>query len=252
MAVFTPVSPADLTPWITQFDLGNPIALEGISSGIENTNYFLDTERGHFVLTLFEKLTPAELPFYLGLMGHLADAGLPCPAPARNRSGALFAPLKGKPASVVTRLAGHSAMQPNVGHCRAMGEMTARLHLAASDYPPDQDNPRGPHWWARTAPQVLPFLPPAEQAMLRDELATQFSHRLDALPRGVVHADLFRDNVLFNGGEIGGVIDFYFAGADVWLFDLAVVVNDWAIDGAGRWTSRAPRRCSKPIRPCAA
>lgn len=234
MAVFTTVGMHELAPWLEQFDLGSAQRLEGIPSGIENTNYFLDTDRGRYVLTIFEKLTAVELPFHLGLMDHLARAGLPCPSPAATRSGALFHPLKGKPASVVTRLAGRSAMQPGPGHCRAMGAMTARLHLAAADYPPTQDNPRGPHWWTVTAPQVMPFLPADEQALLRDELATQFAHRLDPLPRGVVHADLFRDNVLFEDERIGGVIDFYFAGADIWLFDLAVVVNDWAIDAEGR------------------
>ena len=233
MAVFTPVSLEELRPWVQQFDLGDVLALEGISSGIENTNYFLDTTQGRHVLTLFEKLTAQELPFYLGLMDHLAKAGLPCPRPAASHSGALFCLLKGKPASVVSRLAGRSAMQPDAAHCASMGAMTAQLHLAAASYPPTQDNPRGPHWWAQTAPQVLPFLSADDGAMLRDELAVQFSHRLEPLPRGVVHADLFRDNVLFQDGRIGGVIDFYLAGADVWLFDLAVVVNDWAIDASG-------------------
>jgi homoserine kinase type II len=234
MAVFTPVSPEELRPWITQFDLGQVQQLQGISSGIENTNYFVETERGQYVLTLFEKLSVEELPFYLGLMGHLAKAGLPCPLPASNHEGALFSNLKGKPASVVSRLAGKSVMQPREIHCGAMGAMTARLHLAAADYPPTQDNPRGPKWWVRVAPQVMPFLPADEQAMLKDELEVQFSHRLEPLPRGVVHADLFRDNILFDGDEIGGVIDFYFAGADAWLFDLAVVVNDWCINAEGR------------------
>jgi homoserine kinase type II len=234
MAVFTPVSPEELRPWMTQFDLGLVQQLQGIPSGIENTNYFVDTERGQYVLTLFEKLSVEELPFYLGLMGHLAKSGLPCPLPARNHQGALFSDLKGKPASVVSRLAGKSIMQPSEVHCRAMGAMTAKLHLAAADYPPTQDNPRGPKWWVRVAPQVMPFLPADEQGMLKDELEVQFSHRLEPLPRGVVHADLFRDNILFDGDEIGGVIDFYFAGADAWLFDLAVVVNDWCINAEGR------------------
>ena len=233
MAVFTPVSLDELQPWITQFNLGQVHGLQGISSGIENTNYFVDAETGHYVLTVFEKLTAAELPFYLGLMGHLAKAGLPCPLPSSTSEGALFASLKGKPASVVSRLAGKSEMQPGVVHCQAMGAMTAKLHLAAADYPATQNNPRGPSWWVRTAPQVMPFLPQDEQAMLKDELEVQFSHRLEPLPRGVVHADLFRDNVLFDGDQIGGVIDFYFAGADAWLFDLDVVVNDWCMEASG-------------------
>lgn len=234
MAVFTPVSPDELRPWMTQFHLGQLEQLQGISSGIENTNYFVDTDQGHYVLTLFEKLSAQELPFYLGLMGHLAKAGLPCPLPASNEAGDLFAELKGKPASMVSRLAGKSVMNPTADHCHAMGAMTARLHLAAEDYPPAQENPRGPKWWVRVAPQVMPFLPTDEQIMLKDELEVQFSHRLEPLPRGVVHADLFRDNVLFDGDQIGGVIDFYFAGADAWLFDLAVVVNDWCINADAR------------------
>jgi len=234
MAVFTPLTLDELAPWLVHFDLGRAVRLEGIASGIENSNFYLDTERGAYVLTLFEKLSPQELPFYLGLMGHLARAGLPCPLPAPTRDGALFRMLKGKPASVVSRLSGRSNLQPDSAHCSTMGRMTARLHLAAADYPPTQDNPRGPHWWQQTAPQVMPFLPPEEQTLLQEELRAQFAHRLDPLPRGVVHADLFRDNVLFAGDDIGGVIDFYFAGGDIWLFDLAVVVNDWAIDSTGR------------------
>ncbi len=234
MAVFTPVGMTELQTWLQQFSLGQAQSLEGISSGIENTNYFVSTGQGEFVLTLFEKLTSAELPFYLGLMDHLAQAGLPCPSPARAANGDLFAPLNGKPASLVTRLQGRSVMQPEPAHCAAIGTMTARLHLAAADYPAIQDNPRGPRWWARTAPQVMPFMPAAEQALLADELEVQLTHRLDPLPRGVVHADLFRDNVLFDGMEVGGVIDFYFAGGDAWLFDLAVVVNDWGIDPQAR------------------
>ncbi len=230
MAVFTSVSPDELQPWLHQFQVGTLQSLEGISAGIENTNYFVDTDCGRYVLTVFEKLTPDELPFYLGLMDHLAQAELPCPSPARAADGALFCMLKGKPASLVSRLSGRSALTPDATHCAAMGAMTARLHLAAASYPASQANPRGPRWWARTVPQVLPFMPADEQAMLQDELASQLAHRLDPLPRGVIHADLFRDNVLFDGGQVGGVIDFYFAGADVWLFDLAVVINDWGIN----------------------
>lgn len=233
MAVFTRVTEEEVSAWLKPFGLGSCLRLEGISSGIENTNYFVDTEIGAFVLTIFEKLSVAELPFYLGLMEHLARRGLPCPKPASTDSGALFALLKKKPASIVSRLSGRSNMAPSLQHCRAMGEMTARLHLAAADYPATQANPRGPQWWNKTAPQVMPFLSPDDEAMLKDELKTQFSYRLKPLPRGVVHLDLFRDNVLFQGDSIGGVIDFYFAGADVWLFDLAVVVNDWCTEESG-------------------
>lgn len=233
MAVFTPVAPDELRPWLAGYDLGHCVALKGIPSGIENSNFFLTTSGGEFVLTLFEKLTPLELPFYLDLTAHLAGAGIPCPGPLRDRSGRTFSILKGKPAAIVRRLPGASRMQPGVAECTAVGAMLARMHLAGRDFAGHQDNPRGPHWWAQTASQVTPFLSADSLALLEDELRFQASHRRDALPRGPIHADLFRDNVLFDGAEVGGFIDFYFAGVDCLLFDVAVCVNDWCIERAG-------------------
>ena len=236
MAVFTPVSRPELERWLAGYELGALIAHEGIASGIENSNFFVDTEGGRFVLTLFERLEAGQLPFYLGLMRHLAARGVPCPDPMPDRHGALLGELAGKPAALVSRLRGSALMTPGVAHCARLGALLAQMHLAAADYPGSLPNLRGLPWWVETAPKVAPFLSPALRELLVDELAAQqrFAASADyrALPRSAVHADLFRDNVLFEGETLGGVIDFYFAGVDTWLFDLAVTCNDWCIDDA--------------------
>jgi homoserine kinase type II len=233
MAVFTPVTPDELRPWLAGFEVGALVRLDGIASGIENSNFFLTTTGGDFVLTIFEKLTPIELPFYLDLTAHLAAGGIPCPGPIVDRAGRNFSMLKGKPAAIVRRLAGRSHMAPSGADRAQVAAMLARMHLAGADFIEYQDNPRGPHWWAVTAPQVMPFLDASSATLLESELAFQASHRHDRLPRGPVHADLFRDNVLFDGGSLGGFIDFYFAGFDCLLFDVAVCVNDWCIAREG-------------------
>jgi homoserine kinase type II len=234
MAVFTAVTLDDLTQWIRQFPLGQPLALQGIASGIENTNFFLTTERGEYVLTIFENLGFEQLPFYLQLMRHLAARGIPVPDPVANDRGELVAALHGKPAAIVSRLAGSSQMDPQPPHCAAVGAVLARMHLAGRDFPLVQPNLRGLEWWSETAPKVLPFLAPANAGLLSSEIA--FQQRFAAtdtyrrLDRGPVHADLFRNNVMFVGEQLTGCFDFYFAGCDTWLFDLAVTVNDWCID----------------------
>jgi homoserine kinase type II len=234
MAVFTAVTVADLTEWLEQFQLGKALALDGIASGIENSNFFLTTERGAYVLTIFENLGFDQLPFYLQLMKHLAARGIPVPDPVANRAGDLIVPLRGKPAAIVSKLAGSSQMEPQPAHCAAMGTMLARMHLAAQDFIMHQPNLRGLAWCTATAPDVLPFLTLPEADLLRDEIAFQqeFSGTpaYASLGRGPVHADLFRNNVMFVGTEVTGCFDFYFAGVDTWLFDVAVTVNDWCID----------------------
>ncbi|MQA20676.1 homoserine kinase [Rugamonas rivuli] len=234
MAVFTPVSLDDLTPWIKQFPLGQALALKGIASGIENSNFFLTTERGEFVLTIFENLSFEQLPFYLKLMHHLADRGVLVPAPIANDQGELIVALHGKPASIVTKLEGKSQMDPQPVHCAAVGAMLARMHLAAVDYPLQQPNLRGLDWWNETTPQVLPFLDESCAHLLRAEMHFQEAFAgcdtYRQLQRGPVHADLFRNNVMFDGERLTGFFDFYFAGCDTWLFDVAVTVNDWCID----------------------
>ncbi|WP_295995558.1 homoserine kinase [Rugamonas sp.] len=236
MAVFTPVSLDDVRQWITQFPLGAARAIKGIASGIENSNFFLTTERGEFVLTIFENLFFDQLPFYLTLMRHLADRGVLVPAPVANADGALVVALHGKPAAIVGKLAGSSQMDPRPAHCAAVGAMVARMHLAGRDFPLRQPNLRGLAWWTETAPQVLPFLSESNGALLRDEMRFQQDYAAGAtyaaLEQGPVHADLFRNNVMFDGERLTGFFDFYFAGCDSWLFDVAVTVNDWCIDVA--------------------
>lgn len=214
--------------------LGELTQLRGIEGGIENTNYFATTGQGEYVLTVFERLGFAQLPFYLHLMRHLAERGIPVPDPAQNRDGDILLSLRGKPAAVVNRLSGHSELRPTPAHCEAVGEMLARMHLAGRDYAREQPNLRGLPWWNDTVPVVLPFLTPQQAALIRSELAYQ-NHVASgagyaALPRGPVHADLFRDNVMFDQGRLSGLFDFYFAGCDTFAFDLAVCLNDWCVD----------------------
>jgi len=242
MAVFTEVPEHEAGELVRLLQLGELRELRGIQGGIENTNYFLTTSSGEYVLTLFERLDFEQLPFYLHLMKHLAQHGIPVPDPhalpasetAAHPEGVLVHKVCGKPAAVVDKLRGHSELSPTAAHCEAVGGMLARMHLAARDYPRSQPNLRGLAWWNETVPQVLPFVTPEQAALLRSELAFQnhvaASAAYAALPRGAIHADLFRDNVMFEDGKLTALFDFYFAGVDSWLFDLAVCLNDWCID----------------------
>ena len=242
MAVFTEVSESEASELARALQLGELRELRGIQGGIENTNYFLTTELGEYVLTLFERLTQEQLPFYLRLMKHLAQRGIPVPEPhalpasasAGNPDGQLLHQVCGKPAAVVDKLRGKSELAPTPAHCAGVGEMLARMHLAARDFPLNQPNLRGLPWWNETVPVVLPHVDESQAALLRSELAFQnhvaTTSAYAALPRGPVHADLFRDNVMFEEGRLTGFFDFYFAGVDSWLFDLAVCLNDWCID----------------------
>lgn len=242
MAVFTAVTEQELAQWMRHYDLGDVVDFRGIASGIENSNFFLTTTRGEYVLTIFEKLTAAQLPFYLDLMRHLASHRVPVPDPVPRDDGALFGMLHGKPTAIVTKLEGAAQLAPASEHCAEVGHMLARMHLAGRDFPHHQPNLRSLSWWRETVPSVLPFLSEAERELLSSELAHQQaffgSNDYAALPEGPCHCDLFRDNVLFahadpaTGHEVrlGGFFDFYFAGCDKWLFDVAVTVNDWCVD----------------------
>ena len=238
MAVFTEVSPAEASALLQRLHLGTLTDMAGCSGGIENTNYFVNTERNgqpqQYVLTLFERLTFEQLPFYLHLMKHLAGKGIPVPDPAADAQGNILHTVQGKPAAVVNRLRGKSELAPSADHCAQVGAMLARMHLAGQDYPRQQPNLRGLAWWNDTVPVVLPYLNPTQAELLQDELRYQNAIATNAsyteLPRGPVHADLFRDNVMFDQGQLSGFFDFYFAGCDTFVFDLAVCLNDWCID----------------------
>ena len=234
MAVFTEVSTKEARELLRRLQLGKLLELRGIEGGIENTNYFVTCEQGEYVLTLFERLTAEQLPFYLHLMKHLAHAGIPVPDPQADKHGEILHQVCGKPAALATKLRGKSQLSPQEAHCAAVGTMLARMHLAASSYERQQPNLRGLPWWNETVPVVLPHIGAEPAALLQSELAYQnhvaASSAYAALPRGPIHADLFRDNVMFEGEELTGLFDFYFAGVDPFLFDLAVCLNDWCID----------------------
>lgn len=242
MAVYTEVSPQEAGDLLRQLKLGELKSIKGCVGGIENTNYFVSTvleEHTHdYVLTLFERLTFEQLPFYLRLMKHLAQRGIPVPDPSANAHGELVFAVKGKPAAVVNKLRGQSELAPSADHCAAVGATLAKMHLAGADFDLNQPNLRGLDWWNQTVPVVLPHLTPAQVALIKSELAYQNHVALTsgyaALPRGPIHADLFRDNVMFDSlhgqPELTGFFDFYFAGVDTWLFDIAVSLNDWCIN----------------------
>ncbi len=233
MSVFTTVTPEQLRLWLGDYAVGELVDLQGISAGIENTNYFVTTSGGRYVLTLFEKLTARELPYYLNLMAHLAEHGVPSAHPVASRSGSYLGTLNGKPAALVARLDGRDVVAPSTTQCAAVGAVLARLHLAGQSYPAQAANPRGPKWWKAALPEILPFVTDAEAALLKAEVRFQSLYRFSDLPRGTIHADLFRDNVLFSGDAVAGVIDFYFACTDALLYDVAIAVNDWCVDGHG-------------------
>lgn len=233
MAVFTSVTEAELTAWLGDYSLGQLLEMQGIASGIENTNYFVTTSNGRFVLTLFEKLTADELPFYLNLMSHLARHGIPCPSPVANRYNSFLGELNGKPACIVSRLCGKSLRQADAAHCIAVGAMLGQMHIAGQSFAESMPNPRGAAWQARAGGQVRRFLPPQDAALLDSEIAFHRQHPLETLPQGVIHGDLFRDNVLLDGNRIGGLIDFYFACNDSLLYDVAITVNDWCMGENG-------------------
>jgi homoserine kinase type II len=234
MAVFTPVTLEQVIPWAARFPIGAVKSIKGISSGIENSNFFLSAERGEFVLTIFEKLSFEQLPFYLNLMRHLAERRVSVPGPIASDRNEIINALHGKPAAIVTRLDGDWVPMPSPVHCREVGAMLAKMHLAAQDYPLHQPNLRGLAWWRETTPVVLPYLPEQAQQLLRAEMQLQeafaASSLYEILPNGPIHADLFRNNVMFDGERLSGFFDFYFAGCDTWLFDVAVTVNDWCIN----------------------
>lgn len=229
MSVFTPVSEAEARALLEHYALGELERLEGIAQGVENTNYFLTTTTGEYVLTLFEHIPRSDLPFYVGLMDHLSHRGVACPQPMQRENGEMLSEVNGKPACIVTRLAGAPRMEPDAGDCRAAGEILARLHVAGVSYDASLENWRGRAWRESFAAAVAPKLSADENALIASENRYQAMHDDTVLPRGIIHGDLFRDNVLWDDAGRGGVIDFYFACDDALAYDLAIAVNDWCV-----------------------
>jgi len=233
MSVYTTINDDDLNGFLANYKAGNLEAYEGIESGIENTNYFVDTDKGRYVLTIFEQHSADELRFFLDLTAFLAEHDIPCAHPRPARQGVYITELKQKPAALVDRLAGASVEQPNVKQCAAVGDVLARMHLVGMDFWQSRGNERGPHWWRETGKALNGKLSATETELLHTELAFQAGARTLDLPRGIIHADLFRDNVLFVDDQLSGMIDFYYACTDTLLYDVAVTVNDWCCDEEG-------------------
>lgn len=235
MSVFTRVTESEVSAWLTRFSVGSVRALTPISEGIENTNYFLSTAEGEFVLTLFERIPAEDLPFYLNFTAHLAKSGVAVPAPVADRTGGLFSILNGRPAALTERISGRPNMQPSALHCAAVGCELGRLHKASGSFRTRISNKRGPAWTLATSRSVRPFVTADQNLLIENELKFQRERRQTRLPNGAIHADLFRDNVLFDGERLSGLIDFGFAATDEFAYDLAITANDWCVDAEGRF-----------------
>ncbi|MGE3771474.1 MAG: homoserine kinase [Gammaproteobacteria bacterium] len=233
MSVYTEVPRAALDDFLKPYALGAVLAFEGILEGVENTNYFLTTSVGAYVLTLFEATPPASLPYCLALMTHLAARGIPAPLPLAARDGSVLGSLCGRPAALVARLPGASVARPTLAQCAAIGAVLGRMHLAVADFGPRRDGTRGADWRAATAARLAARLGSADLALVAEEVALQAGAPLAGLPGGAVHGDLFHDNVLFAGDALTGVIDFYYAAHEAFVYDVAVTVADWCFS-AGR------------------
>jgi len=227
MSVYTTITHEQLENFLTHYNVGPLLTFQGISAGIENTNYFVTTTTGEFILTLFEQYSYEEMPFFLELMAYVAEHEIPSAHPVADKFGQYLRYLNQKPAALVKRLRGQGVESPTLKQCQTIGCVLGCMHTISSEFPYIRANARGPHWWQTTAKRVLPRLPSSDAKLLQEELQFQSHHRQLQLPRGIIHADLFRDNALFEGDKLCGVIDFYYACHDVFLYDLAVTVNDW-------------------------
>ena len=244
MAVFSKISKLYLSELLKNYNLGRLVSFEGIKEGIENTNYFIYTTKGDYVLTIFEKLTFSQVPFYLYFMRHLAKKRTPCPLPILNNKKQILITCNDKPATIVSRLDGKTIKVADPEHCFQIGRALAVTHQDAMDFPEKKPNPRGLLWLENTVTKILKYLDLEQKDIIVSELINQqkfFNSKLySSLPKAIIHGDLFRDNALFikdkknsnkncNSDKLGGIIDFYFAGFDCLIFDLAVCINDWAI-----------------------
>jgi homoserine kinase type II len=234
MAVYTDVAAEDLAVFLADYDTGELLSYKGIAEGVENSNFLVHTSRGYFILTLYERrVAEGDLPFFLALMEHLATRGITCPQPVKNRAGETLGRLAGRPAAMVTFLEGMWIRRPSAQHCAALGEALARLHLAGADFPMRRDNALSVAGWrqlydachhrANEVQRGLDGLLVSELDALEDEWP-------QGLPQGVIHADLFPDNVFFLGDELSGLIDFYFACTDTLVYDAAICLNAWCFE----------------------
>lgn len=237
MSVYTHLEHEELAEFLSQYDLGQLVGFEGISAGIENTNYFIDTTKDgvqtRYVLTVFEKNTFEEMPYFINLMGFLSNAGIATAEPMVTRSGQNLLTLKGKPAAVVECLNGSDTPTPNTHQIEQIACAMADMHIKGADYPAHRDNCRSFNWWADALKQLEGTASAEDIAIAQAEMDTQAKLDRTPLPSGVIHADLFKDNALFDGDKLAGVIDFYFACNDVFIYDMAVTLNDWCNQSDG-------------------
>lgn len=234
MSVFTPVRSSELSLFLEDYDLGSVVEFQGIEAGVENTNYFLTTTRGRFVLTLFEQHESQAMPWFLNLMGWLNEHGIPSAHPVADRFGTVLKELNHRPSAIVQRLPGVSREHPSHSECQMVAEVMGRMHLAGNEFPEIRPNDRGLSWMREIGGKIAPLLEKEDLELLETELRYQSLYRFTDLPQGVIHADLFRDNVLWQGDSLSGVIDFYYACNGLWLYDLAVMVNDWCSHDNGQ------------------
>lgn len=228
MSVYTIVTDNILEKWLSHYSIGLLVQLQGIASGVTNTNYFVTTTNGRYVLTLFEQLSLDQLPFYLNLINHLSKNGVACPLPIANHAGQFATVLVDKPACLVSCLRGKDISDPSPAQCHAVGKMLSRMHNAGTSYPLTMENPRGSPWWEALSTQLLSCLTPQDQESFRIEIEYQRKQHFTGLPSGIIHADLFRDNVLMEGEVVTGFIDFYYACHGAFIYDIAIALNDWA------------------------
>ena len=236
MAVFTPLTETQVEALLDHFDAGSLVSMEGVAAGTENTTFFVTTDRRELVLTLFEQGAFDELPFFVDLLDYLDEHRLPVPGPLHDRDGVALHRLAGKPALLFPRLPGKHPHAPNLTQCRALGDTLGRMHQVSQHFTGHRPNPRDLHWLLPMHHKVLGYLSPDDQALMKDEVET-YQGVFGAgpgLPQGALHGDLFRDNTLFDGDRLGGLIDFYNGCTGDLLFDLAIVINDWATEPDGR------------------
>ncbi|MDA0368535.1 MAG: homoserine kinase [Proteobacteria bacterium] len=237
MAVYTEITDDELAAFVSAYDIGRIVSFKGIAEGVENSNYLLQTDRANYILTIYEKrVAERDLPFFLGLMDHLADRSFPCPTPIHDRDGDALRRLAGKPAAVVSFLEGISIRRPTADHCAQLGATLAQLHLAGSDFTLKRDNALSVHSWRplfEGSHKEADSLEPGLGAHVAQELTDIEQHWPTDLPHGVIHADLFPDNVLFLENRLSGFIDFYFACNDFYVYDLAVCLNAWCFEPDG-------------------
>lgn len=231
MSVYTTIEHDELETFLLRYDVGQLVSYQGISAGIENTNYFVTTQqngtKNEFVLTIFEAHSADEMPYFLDLMAHLNEHKVPSAHPIKDQQGNMLQDLKSKPAALVQRLKGASITEPSTDHCSKLGAALGDLHTAGLSFEQEQANTRGPHWWHDTITLLENKLPADELVVLQEEIQFQETQSHADIPRGLIHADLFRDNALWHEDSLSGVIDFYFASTDALLYDVAVTINDW-------------------------